>query len=69
MKRYIVKQTMISYQEIEANSKKEAIEQANDHHIEGDYGDVQISAGSEAEALYLMKAKYSAKILDKQIED
>ncbi len=69
MKRYIVKQTMISYQEIEANSKKEAIEQANDNHIEKEFGDVQISAGSEAEALYLMEAKYSAKILDKQIED
>jgi len=69
MKRYIVKQTIFSYQEIEANSKEEAIEQANDYHINGDYEDVEISSGSEAGALYLMEAKYSAKILDKQIED
>ena len=67
MKRYIVKQTIIGYQEIIANSKKEAIEQANDNQIEGDYGDVQISGGWQSEALYLMSSKYSAKILDKQI--
>ena len=69
MKRYLVKQTMISYQEIIANSKEEAIEQANDHHIEGDFGDVQISGGWHEDELFLMEAKYSAKILDKQIKD
>ena len=68
MKRYIVKQTMFSYQEIEANSKEEAIELSKDY-VQGDFGDVQVSAGSEAEALYLMESKYSAKIIDKQIED
>ncbi len=69
MKRYLVKQTMFLYQEIEANSKKEAIVKANNHHLENEYGDVQISGGSEAGALYLMEAKYSAKILDKQIKE
>mgnify|MGYP001603909285 FL=1 len=66
MKRYIVKQTMIAYQEIIANSKKEAIEKSK---IEGlyDYGDVKISGGWQSEVLYLMSSKYSAKILDKQI--
>ena len=68
MKRYIVKQKMFAYQEIIANSKEEAIELAKDY-VQGDFGDVQVSAGSEAEALYLMEAKYSAKIIDKQIED
>jgi len=67
MKRYIVKQTIIAYQEIIANSKKEAIEQANNYEKYGDYGDVKISGGWQSEALYLMSSKYSAKILDKQI--
>ena len=70
MKRYIVQQTMFLYQEIEANSKKEAIEKANYNPYGGiNYGDVKVSAGSQEGTLYLMEAKYSAKIIDKQIED
>tara|TARA_R100001129_G_scaffold23551_2_gene15075 strand:+ start:4785 stop:4991 length:207 start_codon:yes stop_codon:yes gene_type:complete len=68
MKRYLVKQTMILYQEIIANSKEEAIEQSKDY-IQGDFGDVQISGGSHEDELFLMESKYSAEILDKQIKD
>lgn len=67
MKRYLVKQTVFAYQEIIANSKEEAIEKANNYDINYEYGDVEVSAGSEAGTLYLMEAKYSAKIIDKQI--
>ena len=68
MKRYLVKQTMFAYQEIIAKSKEEAIEIAQDY-VQGDFGDVQISGGWHEEELFLMEAKYSAKILDKQIKD